>query len=316
MKRMFLLGALLLFAAACAQNPEPTNAPGSNANASASATPMAQATVSDADITAKEKAAWDAIKNKNYDGFAAMLADDQIDVEEDGVYDKAGTVKGVKDLALTEISFSDWKVTRVDKDAVVVSYTASVKGSMNGKPIPPNASRRESTAWLNRGGMWMAVYHQGTGIEQMPAPAGSPTPSKAATPAAKSSASPAAATIVTSADVEANEKAIWDAFKQKNYDGFASAIADDATEVEPNGVFDKAGSVNGVKMFDATGSTLSDFKVLKFDADASLVTYMVKGPAKFFGPEGERHSTIWANRNGKWQAVFHQGTRAVKAPAK
>lgn len=314
MKRMLLFAALLLAAAACTQSPEP-NAPVTNANANAAATPKAEATVSDADVIAKEKAVWDAIKAKNYDGFAAMLADDALEVEEDGVYDKAAIVKNVKSFEPTEITFSDWKVTKVDKDAAVVSYTVVSKGTMNGKPLPANVQWRGSSAWLNRGGKWLAVYHQETRAEQMPAPANSPTPAKAATPAAKSSASPMPATVTTSADVEANEKAIWDAFKQKNYDGFAGVVAEDATEVESTGVYDKAGIVKGVQMFDATGSTLGDFKVVKFDADASLVTYMVKGPVKVSGPEGERHSTVWANRNGKWMAVFHQGTRAVKPTA-
>ncbi|MGA9993802.1 MAG: DUF4440 domain-containing protein [Pyrinomonadaceae bacterium] len=312
MKRMLLFAALLLAAAACTQTPEP-NAPGANANAAT--TPKAEATVADADVIAKEKAIWDTIKNKNYDGFAAMLADDAIEVSDNGVYDKAGIVKNVKTFEPTEITFSDWKVTKIDKDAAVVSYTVSVKGNSNGKPLPPNTTARGSSAWLNRGGKWLAVYHQETTPEQMPAPATSPTPAKAATPAPKSSASPTPAAIVTSADVEANEKAVWDAFKHKNYDAFASIVADDATEVESTGVYDKAGIVKGVQMFDATGTTLSDFKVVKFDADAALVTSLVKGPVKVSGPEGERHTTIWANRNGKWMAVFHQGTRAVKPTA-
>jgi hypothetical protein len=29
-------------------------------------------------------------------------------------------------------------------------------------------------------------------------------------------------------------------------------------------------------------------------------------------PDGERQSTIWVNRGGKWLAVFHQGTTIVK----
>lgn len=313
MKRMLLFAALLLAAAACTQSPEPTNAP---SNANANATPKAEATVSDADIIAKEKAAWDAIKAKNYDGFAAMLADDALEVEGGGVYNKADTVKNVKTFEPTEVTFSEWKVTKIDKDAAVVSYMVSVKGNFNGKPIPADeATVRASSAWINRGGKWVSFYHQETMPEKMAAPTNSPTPGKSPTPAPKSSASPMPATIAASADVEANEKAVWDAFKQKNYDAFASIVADDATEVEPEGVSDKAGIVKGVQMFDATGSTMSDFKVVKFDADASLVTYTVKGPPKLFGPEGQRHSTIWANRNGKWMAVFHQGTQAVKSMA-
>jgi hypothetical protein len=47
---------------------------------------------------------------------------------------------------------------------------------------------------------------------------------------------------------------------------------------------------------------------VKVDADATIVTYVVKGPRNAFGPKGARHTTIHANRSGRWLAVFHQGT--------
>ena len=34
----------------------------------------------------------------------------------------------------------------------------------------------------------------------------------------------------------ANEKMIWDLFKSKNYDAFASFLAEDFIEVEPEGI--------------------------------------------------------------------------------
>jgi hypothetical protein len=82
--------------------------------------------------------------------------------------------------------------------------------------------------------------------------------------------------------------------------------------VEPDGVFDKAGSVKSVSQFDFTKSVLSDFKTVKLDDDASLVVYLVKDPG--FAPNGERHATIWANRTGKWLAVFHHGGTTVTKP--
>jgi len=57
---------------------------------------------------------------------------------------------------------------------------------------------------------------------------------------------------------------------------------------------------------DMSKADLSDWKTLKFDNDASLVTYKVKTPG--MKPDTEYHSTIWINRDGKWQALFHMGT--------
>src|SRR5207247_129677 len=87
----------------------------------------------------------------------------------------------------------------------------------------------------------------------------------------------------------------------------------DAIELEPDGVYDKAGSVKGVSQYDFSKTVLSDFKVVKVDDEATLVTYMVKDPN--FAPSGEHHSTIWANRNGKWLAVFHHGGTPVMKPS-
>ena len=116
-------------------------------------------------------------------------------------------------------------------------------------------------------------------------------------------------------DPVANEKLVWDALKSKNYDAFAAYLAPNAMEIEAAGVFDKSGSVKGVSMFDTSKAELSDWKTVKFDNEASLVTYTVKIPG--MNPDQARHSTIWASRDGKWLALFHQGTPVAKPePAK
>src|SRR6266404_7400429 len=113
-------------------------------------------------------------------------------------------------------------------------------------------------------------------------------------------------------DRVADEKLVWDALKSKNYDAFAAYLAPNAMEIEAGGVFDKSGSVKGVSMFDASKAELSDFKTVKFDDDASLVTYTVKIPGN--KPDTEHHSTIWVHRDGKWWALFHQGTPVMAMP--
>ena len=114
------------------------------------------------------------------------------------------------------------------------------------------------------------------------------------------------------ADAVANEKTVWELFKSKNFDAFAAMLAPDFLEVDPGGFYDKAGSVKSVSMFDASKAVLSDWQTVKVNDKAALVTYTVKGSG--FAPEGERHSTIWANRDGKWAAMFHHGGTPVRKP--
>jgi hypothetical protein len=306
MKKMLVLLAALI-AAACAA---PTNQPTTTANTNSAATPLA-AVMTEADAVAKEKAIWDTIKNKDYAAFANMLAEDQIEVSGEAVWDKTAAVASIREFEPTEVSFSDWKFLSIDKDAFIVNYTTSVKGKYRGKDFPLESSRA-SSAWVNRNGRWLAIYHQ-------ECPVRPPMPPAKANPntAAKASPSPAAAPPTTTAgsDAAANEQMVWDLFKSKNYDAFAALLASDFMEVEPDKVSDKAGSVQGVSQFDASKAVLSDWKVVKLDDDASLVTYVAKIPLPGEPPMGERHSTIWANRDGRWLAVFHHGGTPVRKPA-
>jgi hypothetical protein len=191
-----------------------------------------------------------------------------------------------------------------------VVYNATVKAKYKGKDLPPR-SGRASSVWVNRGGKWLAVFHQECEV-------GKPMPMPAAANAPKSTASPAAATASTAApsagpDPIANEKIVWDLFKAKNFDAFASLLDSSFLEVEPEKVYSKAEAVKALSEFDISKSELSDWKSLKIDDDVAVVTYVIKMPGK--PGDGDRHSSVWAKRDGKWVAVLHHGGTAVMKPA-
>lgn len=295
MNKLLVVVISALALTACAAPTEITNKSAApNANKAGAAVP-----ISDAEVIAKEKQAWDAVRQKDFDSFKKIMADDGIYVSHHGVLDPAGTIKETKELDLTDLSFSDWKVLPIDKDAVIVTYTAHVQGKIEGQPLVAT-SVRGTTAWVNRGSQWLAIYHQDSEAKPAPTP-GANKPKVASTLAPQPS---------TSADPSADEKLVWDALKNNNSDAFANFLASDSLEVEPGGVYDKAGSVKSVSQTDFSKATISDFKTLKIDEDAALVTYMVKLPG--VAPEGEHHTTIWINRGGKWLALFHQGTPVLK----
>ncbi|MDT4896745.1 MAG: hypothetical protein QOH25_1822 [Acidobacteriota bacterium] len=314
MKRIIVLASLLLAASACSPSPAPSNAnaPTPPANTTTAVTPSPAATPSDSGAVAKEKEIWDNIKKKDPNAFAAMLAEDFVYVSNDGVYDKAGTVNGIKQIEATDITLSDWKTVTLNKDAAVVTYTVDMKGTSGGQPIPPGAMRAGSL-WVNRGGNWVGVFHQDTPVEEPPTkPAESTKPAAKPTATAPAQSKPAEA---VSDDPVAREKQVWDAIKKKDYDRFASFLAEDQIEVFGWGVNDKAGSVNGVKEADLSKAVLSDFKATKISDDVAIVTYMVKGSGDL-SPSGARASTIWVKRDGKWLAVYHHDTTVKPATAK
>lgn len=302
MKKILVLVCFLLIAVAgCTPQPTVNTNTVANANQPAETKPAA-AMPSESDIIAKEKATWDAVKKKDWDGFGAMLAPEYIEVLDSGVHDKAASLTGVKDFDLSEVTYADWKMIPVDKDAALITYSVTVKAKYKGQDVPPGPYH-ETSAWVNRNGQWLATYYQETvSSKDMPPP---PPPAEKKSP----SASPATTMkpADASSDVIANEKMVWDLFKNRNYDAFAALLAPEFMEIEANGVFDKAGSVKGVQEMDASQFTLSDWKATKFDDDASLVTYTVT-----FKGQKDYHSSVWANRNGKWLALLHQGTPAAK----
>jgi hypothetical protein len=192
---------------------------------------------------------------------------------------------------------------------VILTYQTTLKATYKGADVPPGPYR-SAAVWVNRDGKWLAFYYQQTPVKAMP-PA-SPTASPGKTE--KSAATPAGTPAQTGPDPIADEKLVWDALKSKNFDAFASYLATDSVELETDGLYDKAGSAKTASAFDFSKFELSDWKAGKIDADAAFVTYVVKaGDPKI---PLERHSTVWANRGGTWQALLHVGTPEMKPAAK
>jgi len=298
---------LLILAASCTTQPTTNTNANSNANMAVSKT----AAPSEADIIAKEKAAWDTLKKKDYDAFGNMLASDYIEVTDQGVFDKPGILADVKDFNVTDVTYSDWKMLPIDNDAVIITYSMNVTGAFKGEAVPPGPYRA-AAAWVNRDGKWLAFYYQQTLAKPMP-PAPPPASPSASKPE-KAAASPAAKPGETGPDPIANEKLVWDLFKSKNFDGFGALLDPAFLELESTGVYDKAGAVKGVSQMDASEFALSEWKSGKLDNDAALVTYLVT--PKNTKWDTERHTSIWANRAGKWVALLHMGTPIAKPAAK
>ena len=128
-----------------------------------------------------------------------------------------------------------------------------------------------------------------------------------------------AAAAWTNDDVIANDRAAWDAIKRKDSAAFSDLLAPEFIDVTPEGIFDRAGTVDSVKALDLSDVTLGDFHVIRINDAAAVVTYSVS----LKGSEGGRpipadnkayHSTAQVWRGGKWLAVYHQSTPQTNAP--
>lgn len=116
------------------------------------------------------------------------------------------------------------------------------------------------------------------------------------------------------------EKQSWESVKQKDYEKFASFIADDFVDIFSNGkVVSKQQLlkeyIRGVTLVDYS---LSTFRVVMLDKDAAIIAYQ----AVAHGSENQDvaheikqgevtaiHVAVtsgWAKRNGRWLNVFYR----------
>src|SRR6478609_2536417 len=92
-------------------------------------------------------------------------------------------------------------------------------------------------------------------------------------------------------------------------------LADDFREFGGSGrVTNKAQIIEVLKTQPPLELWLDHFEVICLATDVALVTY--RGNCKL--PESDKvsqslRSSIWVNRNGRWEVVFHQGTPAAQS---
>jgi hypothetical protein len=138
--------------------PPPSSSTSPSKTETTAASPAAKPAETGPDPIADEKLVWDAIKSKNTDAFAALLAPDSVELEADGFYDRAASVKSVSMFDGSKFELSDWKSAKIDSDAAFVTYLVTPPASQNMGP------ERHSTIWVNRNGKWVALLHVGTPV--------------------------------------------------------------------------------------------------------------------------------------------------------
>jgi hypothetical protein len=87
-----------------------------------------------------------------------------------------------------------------------------------------------------------------------------------------------------------------------------SLIADEFIEFGTSGkVWNKAEIVSAIANWPPSRSIVENFCVTELSPSVCLVTYKLRGAPEWFG--STLRSSIWRCTDGKWQMMFHQGTR-------
>lgn len=122
-----------------------------------------------ADLVAKEKTLWDAWFKRDVKAFEDALAADGVFIDGMGVSSKAEMLKMLpsSNCKIKSYSFANEKLTRIDKDAVILTFKAMQDGECDGQKIP--AVSYVSSTWVMRNGKWMGFSHAEVPAMAMPA---------------------------------------------------------------------------------------------------------------------------------------------------
>ena len=114
----------------------------------------------------------------------------------------------------------------------------------------------------------------------------------------------------------ANEKAAWQAFKDKKADDFKKVISNDLVAVYADGIMNMAAEMDAMSKTTMKSFALSDIKVTMTDADTALIAYKCKVESSFDGKDNSgtyNCGSVWRKMGSEWKGVFHADSK--EAPA-
>jgi len=116
--------------------------------------------------------------------------------------------------------------------------------------------------------------------------------------------------------IMAKEKEAWQAFKDKNADGFKKVVDKDFRGVYAEGVVNLSQELDDMKKWDMKSYELSDFTAFSDEKDVIVTTYKVTVQGTVGGKDASgtfNCGTVWKMEDGAWLAIFHTNVKAEAA---
>lgn len=149
-KLLFVIAATVVFSACATNGAE-------NARPAATASPAFDPVQLGTAVTAKEKAVWEAIKNKQFDEARKLWADEYTGVYDHGILNVEQDLAATRDFALKSYTMTDIKTTIPNRETAVISYKATVTAMIKGKDV--SGTYHVASVWRERNGDWQTVLH-------------------------------------------------------------------------------------------------------------------------------------------------------------
>jgi hypothetical protein len=116
-------------------------------------------------VEAKEKAAWQAYKDKNADAFKKVVDKDIRCVYADGISNMAKELDDMKTWDIKSFEFSNFDMFSDEKDVIATTYTVKLDATANGKDM--SGTYNAGSVWKEENGKWLAIFH--TNMKQVAA---------------------------------------------------------------------------------------------------------------------------------------------------
>jgi len=108
-------------------------------------------------MMAKEKAAWQAFKDKKSDEFNKLLSPNFMGVYSDGIQNKQQEIDSMKNWDMKSFDLSDFNLVMTDKDTALVTYHVKVEGTADGKDA--SGTYNAGSIWQMKNGEWHPIFH-------------------------------------------------------------------------------------------------------------------------------------------------------------
>jgi hypothetical protein len=113
-------------------------------------------------IMEKEKAAWQAFKDKKADDFKKVVDKDFRGVYAEGISDMDKELSDMKKWDMKSFTISDYTAFSDEKDVMVTTYVVKIEGTYDGKDA--SGTFNCGSVWKEENGAWMAIFH--TNVKQ------------------------------------------------------------------------------------------------------------------------------------------------------
>jgi ketosteroid isomerase-like protein len=110
----------------------------------------------------KEKAGWEAYRNKDAKGFRQLCWPEYTAVLADGAGERnlESTLAAMKEITILNYTLSGFRLTVVGPQSAVLTYKATAKLQI-GKGQPQDSKMDITDVWVKRNGEWKSVrYHE------------------------------------------------------------------------------------------------------------------------------------------------------------